>query len=229
MGFALNIMFLCIMIISIILGVRKGFIKSAVKLVGRILSIVIAGIFGSAAASWLFRSFFREPFLDRVRVMLLEASSGMGAESVMAGLPDFLVRALEQYGISAMKLSSLIDGQQARAAEVIVDAIEPILVGILKVMCVIVLFILLMVIVRIVAESLSRAFEFAMLGPVDGLLGGVFGLLSALVVVWIVFSVINVFLPMTSENVQALVNNGINESGIAKVLLGLNPFNSLVK
>lgn len=228
MGFALNIIFLCVLVIGIISGVRKGFIRSAAKFIGRILAICIAGVLGSAVASWLFFTFFRDPFLERITDMLRNASAGLGAESVMAELPDFLVRALEAKGVTTPKLSAMIQGQQTEAARVIVNALEPIIISILKVMCVIVIFMLLMIVVRIVTDVLASMFELPFLGFVDGLLGAVFGLISAVLLLWIVLALISIFMPMTSETMQELLMGYIKESSIMDFMYNMNPFKVLV-
>lgn len=228
MGYLLDIVIICILIIAVIVGVRKGFVKSAVKFVGRILAICVSGILGGAVASWLFYTFFREPFLERVSGMLSTATQGLEAEMIMASLPDFLQRALEGQGFTIEYLSTLLSTQQASAAELIVEAVEPVLVGILKVMCVIVLFMLLMIIVRILSDVFDRMFNLPLLGPVNGLLGGVFGLLSAMLILWIVLAIVNMFLPMTTETMQAAINGYIQETILAKIFFGFNPIESLI-
>lgn len=229
MSIALDIILIIIFLITILLGIRRGFIKSAARFIGTVIAACLAAWLGGLAAQWIFDTLFRESLLERVN----ESISGLtGMESVagvFATLPDFIVRALESAGITADSLMSGINAGQGQAAEVIVNMISPVFIGFIKVLTVIVLFALLMIVVRVLANFIDSLFDLPILNVVNSALGGVFGFLTGLLVVWVVVAVLQVFTPMLSTELQAAVDGSIKDSAIASVFLGFNPFAALFR
>ena len=99
----------------------------------------------------------------------------------------------------------------------------PVFVGFLKVLAVIVLFCLFMIVVRIVANLLATVFHLPILRAVDGLLGGVFGLLLAVISIWIVLAAVQVFTPMLAADTQAQVETALRQSYLAGLVVNWNP------
>lgn len=228
MGYILDIIFVCVLIISILIGFRRGFVKSAVKFLGAVIAICISSVLGGIFASWLYTAFFRTPFIDRVTETLEQASSGLGLESVLMSLPDFLAKALEEAGVTQQTLQGMMSGQQRQAAVTIVDAMSPALIGLLKILAVIVLFMLLMILVRSLANFADAVFELPILNVVNGLLGGVFGMLSAMIIIWLVIAVILIFLPMAGQGVQEIIYNYVQSSYFAKLFFNFNPVSAII-
>lgn len=229
MSIALDIILIVIFLITILLGLKRGFIKSAARFIGTVIAVCIAAWLGGLAAEWIFDALFRDSLIERVN----ESISGLtGMESVMGvfdTLPDFIVRALEGAGITADSLMSGINAGQGQAAGVIVDMIAPVFIGFIKVLTVIVLFMLLMIVVRVLSNFIDTLFDLPLLNAVNSALGGVFGFLTGLLVVWIVVAVLQVFTPMLSSELQTAVDDSMKNSVIAGIFLGFNPFASLFR
>lgn len=223
MGYALDIILVCIFLLFVIVGVKRGFIKSAARFLGAVLSACLAAAFGGMAAAWIFDTLFRGALVERIT----ESISGLGGaeavQSVLQSLPDFIVRALEEGGVTAGSISGSLATQQGEAAQLIADALAPIFIGFLKVLAVIVLFMLFMMLTRILSNILSAAFSLPILNQLNALLGGVFGLLLAFVSVWIVLAAVQVFTPMLSTEVQAQVETAMRSSLFAGAFIHLNP------
>ena len=141
------------------------------------------------------------------------------------GVPRTIVQAeaLDQAGVNAASVTEAMAGQSGQAAELIADALAPVFVSFLKVLAVIVLFCLFMVLVRIASNALSVAFHLPLLNGLNGLLGGVFGLLLAVVSIWIVLAAVEVFTPMLAADAQAQVENALRQSYVAGLIVSWNP------
>ena len=144
-------------------------------------------------------------------------------QQVFASLPEFLLRALEAAGITAASVTEAMAGQTGQAADLIVSALSPVFVGFLKVLAVIVLFCLFMIVVRLAANLLSAAFQLPLLNGVNALLGGVFGLLLAVVSIWICLAAVQVFTPMLSADTQAQIETALRQSTVAGWVVNWNP------
>lgn len=230
MNYALDLVLFGIFVLFVAMGVFRGFIRSAVHFLGSIIAACLSAALGGVAAQWLFDSMFRGALVERVSesINALGTSDALtSVDSLLASLPDFLVRALEDAGITSAAISGGIMSQSGAAAEQVADLLAPVFIGFLKVLAVIVIFALLMVLVRILAEIISGLLRLPLLGQLDGILGGVCGFLMALVLVWIVLSAAQVFIPMLDMNTQVEIERALDRSIVAGIFVKMNPLEGM--
>ena len=224
--FALDGILLVFFLLFLLVGVRRGFIRSAAHFLGAVLSACLAGALGGLAAQWLFDSFFRGALVEKIQESISTLGAGdlaAAAQGFLSSLPDFVLRALESAGITVSSITGGLESQTGQAADLIVSALSPVFVGFLKVLAVIVLFCLFMIVVRLAANLLSAAFQLPLLNGVNALLGGVFGLLLAVVSIWICLAAVQVFTPMLSADTQAQIETALRESTVAGWVVNWNP------
>ena len=190
------------------------------------IAACLSAVLGGMAAQWLFDSMFRGALVERVQESLnmLGTSDALSSvDNLLASLPDFIVRALQDAGVTASSISGSIVSGSSAAAERIADLLAPTFVGFLKVLAVIVIFALLMVVVRILAEVLSHVLRLPVLGQLDSILGGVCGFLLALVLVWVMLAAAQVFVPMLDASTQSQIHQALEDSIVAGIFVNINP------
>jgi len=232
MGYVLDAIILAICLLCVWAGVRKGLIYSVVRFLGSIIAALLASALGGVLAQWLFDTLFREGLVEKVSSLLQslgDDNAAAAASQVLAALPDFLVRAMEEAGVTLETVSHTISTQTGHAAVMVVDYLSPVFVNFLKVLAVIVLFFLFMTLVRLLASLVSDLLRLPVLSQVDGLLGGVCGFLMALVGVWVVAAGITVFLPMLDASAQEQVQAALDGSIITGLLVNANPLNGIFR
>ncbi len=230
MGYILDGMILLICLLCVLIGVRRGFIYSVVRFLGSMIAALLASALGGVLAQWLFDTMFRGAMVEKINSSLqtLGADNAAAAASqVLASLPDFLVRALEEAGVTLETVSHAINSQTSGAAGMVVDYLSPVFVNFLKVLAVIVLFFLFMTIVRLLAALVGDILRLPILKEVDGLLGGVFGFLLAMVSVWVVVAGVMVFMPMLDSGTQQQVQEALDGSLLTGVLVNMNPLRGM--
>ena len=137
--------------------------------------------------------------------------------------PEVIQRALSAAGITEGSVMAQLQSGAAGVARGITDALSPMLIGLIRVLAMLVLFILLTVVIRAVATLLTGLFELPVLHGLNSLLGALFGILLAVLFVWIALACVRVFLPMLGTDVQAAVNGLLDESVLAGALYKFNP------
>ena len=233
--FALDGILLVFFLLFLLVGVRRGFIRSAAHFLGAVLSACLAGALGGLAAQWLFDSFFRGALVEKIQESISTLGAGdlaAAAQGFLSSLPDFVLRALESAGITVSSITGGLESQTGQAAEVVADALSPVFVGFLKVLAVIVLYLLFMMVVRALADLLSGCSTCPpppLLRQVNGLLGGVFGLLLACVSLWVVLAAVQVFLPMLAQDTQTKIQTLLDQSYLAGFLVNSNPLGFLFR
>lgn len=226
MGHVWDLVFVGVCVVFVAIGAHRGFIRSAAHFLGAVISACLAALLGGAVAQWVFDTLFRPALVERIGESLSSIGNGdtyTAVQGVLATLPDFVLRALTDAGVTAASITEALSGQSGQASEMIADSLSPVFVGFLKVLAVIVLFSLFMIVVRIVANALSTAFRLPILSAVNGLLGGVFGLMLAVVSIWIVLAAIRVFTPMLAADTQAQVETALRQSYVAGMMVHWNP------
>lgn len=228
MNYAVDLALIGVFLLFALVGIRRGFIRSAAHFLGSLIAAFLASALGGAVAQWVFDTLFRGALVEKIS----ESMAGFGAgelsvalSGLLDSLPDFLVRALESADITVSHLEGMLAHSTGQAAELVADSLAPVFVGFLKVLAVIVLFMLFMMLVRILADFLSRLFHLPLLRQMDGILGGVFGVLLALVSVWILAAALHVFLPMLTAENQADIRTALDRSALAGALIRMNPLN----
>lgn len=226
MNYVLDLVLFGVFVLFVAMGVFRGFIRSAIHFLGSIIAACLSAVLGGMAAQWLFDSMFRGALVERVQESLnmLGTSDALSSvDNLLASLPDFIVRALQDAGVTASSISGSIVSGSSAAAERIADLLAPTFVGFLKVLAVIVIFALLMVVVRMVAELLSHVLRLPLLGQLDSILGGVCGFLLALVLVWVMLAAVQVFVPMLDASTQSQIHQALEDSIVAGIFVNINP------
>lgn len=229
MGYILDGIILLICLICVLVGVKKGFIHSVVRFLGAVIAALLASTLGGALAQWLFDTMFRGAMVEKINSSLqaLGSENAAAAGQVLASLPDFLVRALEEAGVTLETVSHAINSQTSGAAGMVVDYLSPVFVNFLKVLAVIVLFFLFTTLARLLAALISDLLRLPILRELDGVLGGAFGFLLALVSVWVVVAGATVFMPMLDSSSQQQVQAALDSSLLTGTLVNMNPLGGM--
>ena len=230
MGYILDGIILLICLICVLVGVKKGFIHSVVRFLGAVIAALLASTLGGALAQWLFDTMFRGAMVEKINSSLQALGSenaAAAAGQVLASLPDFLVRALEEAGVTLETVSHAKNSQTSGAAGMVVDYLSPVFVNFLKVLAVIVLFFLFTTLARLLAALISDLLRLPILRELDGVLGGAFGFLLALVSVWVVVAGATVFMPMLDSSSQQQVQAALDSSLLTGTLVNMNPLGGM--
>ena len=212
MGYVLDILIVAVCVVFIVVGAYRGLIRSAAHFLGAVLAACLASALGGPLAQWVFDTLFRPALVERIGESLTSFGSGdtlAAVQQVLSSLPDFILRALEQAGVTDVTIASSLANQSSQAASAIADALSPVFVGFLK--------------VRALAGVLSTAFHLPILRQVNALLGGVLGLLLAVVSLWILLAAVEVFTPMLAADTQAQVETALRQSYLAGLVVNWNP------
>lgn len=228
MRFGLDIAVLVTVVIFALVGAKKGFIKACADFLGAFIAMIAAGILSEPAAEWVYNTFFHDALMEKIAA----AVTGLGAEeavqTVFAEFPEVLRRGLAAAGITESGVTAQVQGGVLDISEGIAYAVSPMLIGFVRVLAMLVLFILLLVVIRALASLLTGLFELPVLHGVNGLLGALFGILLAVVAIWVVLACVQAFMPLLSEDMQIHIAGILDESVFFDMLYDFNPAYSLI-
>lgn len=196
-----------IFLLFIILGVKRGFVRSVLDLVGTLAAMLVSMWFSGIAAQWFFSTFLQESLTHQIAEALQSAPAADAAEAVLSVVPEILRGGLEAFGITSDAINQAVAGTSGQAAEAVVAVLAPMVVSALRGLFALVLFIFLLVIFRILSGVVCRIFRLPVLRQLDKGLGILLGVAqAALITVLLCFcaqALISVSSPWLVETIQA--------------------------
>ena len=209
--------------VSVLFGFYRGFISSVLNTGGCLISVVASFMLYPKLTEYIANN----PELQRTLLTYTDASSRIGdlATSIMnvgsmtaqsiadvvekAGLPESISNVLRN------NLSSQVYGASESVSSYVSQTVMSASTNIL---CYIVCFVALYLVISLALSAIRAIFRLPVLKQLDGLVGGVFGLLRGMILVFVLFALlplVQTIVPLDTVNdvVQAsklapLFNNG---------------------
>lgn len=196
-----------IFLLFIILGVKRGFVRSVLDLVGTLAAMLVSMWFSGIAAQWVFSTFLQESLTRQIAEALQAAPAADAADAVLSVVPEILRGGLEAFGITSDTINQAVAGTSGQAAAAVVAVLSPMVVSVLRGLFALVLFVFLLVIFRILSGVVCRIFRLPVLRQLDKGLGILLGVAqAALITVLLCFcaqALISVSSPWLVETIQA--------------------------
>lgn len=196
-----------IFLLFIILGVKRGFVRSVLDLVGTLAAMLVSMWFSGIAAQWVFSTFLQESLTHQIAEALQAAPAADAADAVLSVVPEILRGGLEAFGITSDAINQAVAGTSGQAAAAVVAVLSPMVVSVLRGLFALVLFVFLLVIFRILSGVVCRIFRLPVLRQLDKGLGILLGVAqAALITVLLCFcaqALISVSSPWLVETIQA--------------------------
>ncbi len=223
MNFVIDILLLAVIIFSVVLGIRKGFFRSAADCLKMIAAAIFASLIASPISKWIFDVFVLEGFSEKVG----ESTQGLqNAEAVTAyfdTIPEFLQGFLMARGITSSSVANSLENSADAVAQSIVDVLSPVFISIISFFVFILLFIIFVILLSIVVRIVSGIVSLPILSQIDSVLGGVFGILFAMVLVWIILGALNFMAALGGSDISTWLENSLNSSYIGSFAQTFNP------
>ncbi len=193
----IDAIFLCTVIYIVWKSYKQGFLKSLIRTVGYLASSILA-FFGSRILSdACYQLFFRDRLQKSIEDALIASAEqndfATKIGSVMEGLPKIVQNLLQAAGLGADALADRLSGSVEDSAHELSLIIQqtvlyPIIISLLRGITFLILFTAAMILVRCLIKAVGTVRHIPLIGSVNALLGGVMGILQALVI-WLVVAV----------------------------------------
>ncbi len=175
----IDIIIVALIGLCILLGFKKGFMKTILPVIAFFLSVFLAYTLATPAASFVSQSFV-EPKLTQS----ITDGLNQGADSVKELLPDYLLNNADRIGLDLSVLDTAGSGGAAHeelAKQIVTERVRPGLIKSLSAVCAIVLFLVLSAVLGILARFIGKTFNLLPLKGLNHLAGGALGFINGLV------------------------------------------------
>ena len=213
----LDLIFLAVIIIFIISGAVRGFARAIMNIAALVASCILANVFSSVIAGWIFDSFVRNDLISKLNTAV--ANTEISVNTALGDLPGWVSSIVSffcnVFGFDEQRLIDCFVGTTASAkisAIQLTDSfVKPIVTGIFSFFIAIIMFILLVIIFKLIIKLVNKVFELPVISPMNRVLGGIFGAVEGVVIAIIILGLLSMILSYLDS--PATLNEGI--SGIA--------------
>ncbi len=224
MNFVIDGLLVAVGVLCIVIGVRKGLFKSAADCLKLIAAAILASIAAHPISKWVFDAFVLEGFSERVRESVDGLEHVEGVQNYFETLPDFLKGFLQTRGITSSSLADTVSDSSEAVAQSIIDVLSPVFISIISFFAFIVLFIIFVILLSIVVRMISGIVALPILSQIDSLLGGVFGAVFAVIIMWIIVGAIQFIASLGGQETYVALKDAMDSSAIGGFISTLNPF-----
>ena len=204
----LDLIFMIILAVSVIIGIKQGFVRSLLGIASLFVSII--------AAVYLYR-----PFIDLLYG--IPAVSGV-IDSIIESIKNALLPALGSGMAENLPpfLGAFMGNKIAEGNEMIAAALAE---AVFSCILVIIFIILVRFAIAILIKALNLVTKLPVIKQFNGLLGGIMGLITGIIICYITATVLFVF---SGTDGGAWINNALASSGVAKHFFETNTLISSV-
>ncbi len=222
-----------IIVIFAVSAYRKGFLNTITMLFGTIASLIVSLTLSSPIARFVYDNCISEKVGEVVSRHMSGvtigdmASFSRNMDSLINELPSVISGMLQSgFGLNIEKWYDKIAAASvediASAVEEII--VEPIAVGLLRVLTFFVLFLSLMLIVNIVAAFLKGVNHLPLIGTVNEVLGGVMGAVQGMLYVFVLAAVLWLMLSASGGEIGPVSEKAIDETLLFKHFYDIGPW-----
>ena len=229
MAYLLDGAVILLFVAAVIVGYKKGFLGTALNVVGFLAALVLAFLLSAPIANGVYKAVV-QPSCEKAIESALADSAGdlTPAESIekaMDSMPHFVQGLMER--VTAQVLTNKIgDRVGSTAHEVAVSVTDtvarPVMTLFARCILFVVLFIVLLIVAGILEKILRKLFRKTLFGGVDGVLGAVFGAVRGVLWALVLVTVLQAIAGFTKPD-AAVSEKTIDETRVVSVIAEHNP------
>lgn len=210
MNYAIDIILGAVLLIFIIRGHRKGFIRMLLETVGYIASAIASWFVSAKYSPVLYDTYLKAGVIKNIQNKIGSSNALDTATAAFYSIPEKLRGIAEFLG---MNVSNVLDGtekEKLSSAEAIEKTVVgPIAVSILKILMFIAAMIICSIIIKSIIGIIGKATKLPVVKSADGLLGGLLGLVCGTIVVVLLAEVVFALSGMIDNEI---ISSSINYS-----------------
>lgn len=198
MGLVLDLIIIAIIAIGVVISAKKGFVRTAIEVVGFVVAIILAFTISEPLADFAYEKVVEDSIVSAANTSVENLK-----DKVWESLPDFVTENSDTFGITKNEVGSVIDknahnGSEAAVRQVSDTLVKPVTTKLIGGLIACILFIILLIIVKILAKFINKLFSFSFIGTINTVLGGVTGVVKG-VIYALIFVAVTVFVAGVSK------------------------------
>lgn len=209
MSLVLDLIVVTLLVLGVILGVKRGFVRTIIEVVGCLLILFVATTAAEPVSTLIYEKSAR-PAIENAVV------SGIGdddtsdpdttVDKTFNALPGVATNLLNTFGVTPASVKKTLGDTSQQTAQTIAKQVGEMaarpLIALIRVVFVVLLFAIGMVLIGLLAGVANKlAKHIPVVGTLNSWLGGVAGLLKGLAVAFVVANLLMLLLSLSSNGI----------------------------
>lgn len=216
MSIVLDLIVLAIIILTVVLSARRGFVRVAVEVVGFIAAVFITFTISTPLGNITYDKIIEPPLVSSVSSAAGESAAQV-VDSAWNSLPSFVKNNSDKIGISKESIDKSIEENIGGGAENAVktasqNAVKPVVVKFLSLIYSVFILIILLFLIKILAKFINRLFSFSIVGKMNRVLGGILGIPKGIIIAIAFCLVISLLVSFTKSGFLIFTSEAIEGS-----------------
>lgn len=232
MAIIFDVAVFAIVILLLLLGYKRGFIRTVINLIGYAVSAVLAYFLSQPLATFIFDAFFRKGSVDMINGELTKLSGGQSVSSLLdsafAAIPERVMALASSYVGPLDEIKASIAASAPTTADVAAAVVEQVIGPIVTIMiqsfAFLILFIVFCILVKIITKALKIIDKLPVIGTANAVLGLVVGLVQAVIFLFIFTSAVSLVIQMSGNQMDVVNSEIVGQSHVFKAIYNMNPF-----
>ncbi len=227
MSIVLDLIVAAIIILTVVMSAKRGFVRVIIELVGFIAAVFITFTISTPLGNITYDKIIEPPALKAVEDATADTAE-LSVETMWGAIPEFLQNSAEKIGITREKIEETLNnnsgGSVSSVAQTVSqEAVKPVISEILALIYSVFIFILLLIAVKFLAKFLNRVFSFSLVGTLNRVLGGIAGIPKGIIIAILFIIIVTLITMFSTDGFLFFDKDVIEETVIFKLLLKMIP------
>ena len=234
MNFIVDAIIIAVIVLVIVRSSKKGFVSSLIDTFAMIIATIASYTFTPKVSQFIYDSFIKNSVSKGFEKVLDEMNANAAVndkvDAMIASLPESALNLADSLGIinlnsigAGLHMPGVVDNNQL-ISTVLNDLAYNVMITITKVVVFFVLFVIATLLIRMVSKFMEKINKIPLIGKLNSTLGGVLGVVKALVIVLVVCTVMY-FIASSSSNAD--LTGAISSSKLYNFVTENNPLLNL--
>lgn len=233
MWIILDILVIAIILIYAFISAKRGFMRTAIELVGFVLAVYLSFAVGGAVADGIYGSVVEPAIVDTIVDTVDETTTNSingAVDAVWQGMPELITKAAGNLGVTSDAVKSDISAQAFNTesfeelAQQVADSVaRPVVIPLIKTVVGFILFVILLFVVKILARIVNRAFSLPLIGGLNRTLGGILGAAKGVIIAAVVCILISTAVALTKSGFLIFTQENIEQTTVFKFFADFSP------
>lgn len=203
-----DIIVLSVILIFIIIGIKRGIAITLLNLAGVILCAISAYYLSELLAQSFYDAFLKQTIITNVENIIEQNGLEYAVQNPFEAMPQWILSVLSLllmiFGITIdefeknMAFSKDISLTIAQNIEITLNGL---VISIFMIILVIILFIVLFFLIKKIIKLALNVFEIPVIKQINKLLGGLFGAIEGIVIIWFAINIFYAIIAFTSPDI----------------------------
>ena len=209
MSAVLDIIIICVIILCIYTGYKKGLVKTVMSLLSFVIAYIAARMFSPPISSWLYPNWIKPNFVSGVEDKISGFLSGNNTNlaALVKDPPDALSELFKKYGVDlnlqneSSRISEIAENGAEGISDVATNLVETVAKGISDFIAFAAVFIVALILLKIITSLINKAVKLPGLNLINRIGGTIVGGFYGFALSYIFVLLASYVLPYISANV----------------------------